>query len=77
MAVVYAKFSARTGQGGGITKGDAWDPDDPMVTRHPDWFTDDPSEFVHRSTPMVVEQATAAPGEMRQVKLPKPSRNAS
>lgn len=69
MAVVYAKFTARTGMGGGIVEGQIWDPADAMVCKHPDWFTDDPEKFTHRSQPRV-EQATAAPGEMRNVKLP-------
>lgn len=66
MAVVFVKHSASTVVNGKplrVTKGQAWDANDPFVKARPDLFVDEP-ECVYRS----VEQATAAPGEMRDVK---------
>lgn len=41
-----------------------WAADDPFVTEHPEFFSTDPAAEPRRSVP---EQATAAPGEKRQV----------
>ena len=46
-----------------LTKGEAWYVDDPIVRAHPSLFTDVPT--VIRGAPAPVEQATAAPGELR------------
>lgn len=53
-------------------RGEVWAADDPVVAQHPDAFTDDPDQagVVRRSGPApapVVEQATAAPGERRDL----------
>lgn len=57
-----------------LTVGAAWDADDPFVKARADLFSDEPPE-VHstRKTPVraKVEQATAAPGEGRDVVPPK------
>lgn len=47
-----------------LTAGEAWFADDPLVRAHPWAFTDVPT--VIKGTPVPVEQATAAPGELRE-----------
>ncbi len=75
MGIKFATFSTWVTPTVMLTKGEAWDADDPVVTSHPDWFTDDPPEvkrsanrsFTAESANLAapVEQATAAPGEKR------------
>ncbi len=73
--VVYAIFSTWVTPTVQVEKGQIWDPEDPVVKSHPDWFTDDPSAFVRRSQMYSAasanaagpEAATAAPGEKRSV----------
>lgn len=77
---VFAIFSTWVTPTVQVQKGEIWDADDPVVRSHPDWFTNDPSEFVRRSdmdtampnkparTMPPVETATAAPGEKRVIK---------
>jgi hypothetical protein len=49
-----------------VRKGTAWHADCPMVAAHPDLFADEPPEVNPRGwSPPPVEQATAAPGEVR------------
>jgi hypothetical protein len=75
------KFANMTGAVGDPTRpgikvrlidGSAWDADDPFVRARPDLFTDEPAT-VHSTRgkrPVrgpQVEQATAAPGELRDV----------
>ena len=50
-----------------IRRGDAWAANDPLVRHYPSMFTADPPH-IHHTEPIVVEQATAAPGESRRVK---------
>lgn len=45
-----------------------WDADDPFVKDNPEFFGDAPQAEPRRSVP--VEQATAAPGEKRNVHVP-------
>jgi hypothetical protein len=62
-----------------VRRGDCWADDDPIVTAHPDMFTTDPEgenmlrssqDVITRSVPAgPVEQATAAPGEVRQTQI--------
>jgi hypothetical protein len=49
-----------------LVEGRAYDADDAVVRRYPHLFTDHP--VVYSSRNVVVEQATAAPGERRTVK---------
>lgn len=76
--IVYAQFSTWVTPTVQVHRGEVWAADDPVVASHPDWFTDDPTEFTRHSgarpdtaampaTPSV-EQATAAPGERRNLK---------
>jgi hypothetical protein len=70
--IVFAASTSVLRWGAGsitVRRGDPWDADDPLVKRYPTSFVDDPS-FIHRTT-VCVEQATAAPGEVRQVKRGK------
>ena len=46
-----------------LTQGDRWPADHPIVAQHSGWFSDDP-----RYGLPPVEQATAAPGERRNVR---------
>jgi hypothetical protein len=65
----YATTTASVGYGDGLIRlyaGDAWWADDPFVRAHPGFFADLPPK-VHSTTGRV-EQATAAPGEKRNVK---------
>lgn len=72
---VWASTSAMV-DGYHIQFGDTWFADDPMVIAYPSLFTDDPRTAGIRTTvplpeadqlgrPDIVEQATAAPGEVR------------
>jgi hypothetical protein len=72
MRIVYAKSTTSVTTGIGLihrlTRGDAWDADDPVVEAHPDMFSETPT-FVNTSARgwvEFVEQATAAPGEKRR-----------
>ncbi len=47
-----------------INAGTAWDAADPVVRAYPDMFSTDP-KYLRRTGELVVEQATAAPGERR------------
>ena len=78
MDVVYAKHSAQviTPDGGRhmVYGGQHWPADDPVVLASPDVFTPDPRYGLAYSAPPPemadppVEQATAAPGEKRNVR---------
>jgi hypothetical protein len=48
-----------------VIQGSAWHADCPMVEGHPDLFTDEPPNVQPRGWSPPVEQATAAPGEVR------------
>jgi hypothetical protein len=48
-----------------VRKGTVWHAESQMVLDHPDLFSDDPSEVFPRNWSPPVEQATAAPGEVR------------
>jgi hypothetical protein len=78
MAHVFANSTVHVRPGVLVTRGEAWSADDPIVLERPDLFTADPAEVgaLRRSGPPatggVVEQATAEPGERRN--LPKPGR---
>lgn len=79
--IVYAVFTAWATQTVKVNKGEVWDANDPVVRKHPSWFTNDPAQFIRRSGTHVVtqanaedmhlvsgaEQATAAPGEKRVI----------
>lgn len=77
MGTVIATFSTWVSPTVHVNKGDSWDASDPVVRDHPDWFTNDPAELerlgllkhsdtsVGRRAEVVVEQATADPGEKR------------
>jgi len=49
-----------------LVPGRAYAADDPVVKMHPELFADEPVVYDHRGN--IVEQATAAPGERRQVR---------
>lgn len=70
--IVYAKATGSVGTSHGVERlkaGDPWDADDPTVIENPDAFTTGPDR-VRRSggETVVVEQATAAPGEKRSTR---------
>jgi hypothetical protein len=75
MAIVYAKSTLSTTNTGGVifrlTVGEAWDSNDPFVQQHPNLFDGTPPR-VRTSQgwvpPADVENATAVPGEKRNVK---------
>lgn len=76
MDVVYATQTCSVAMPHGgqkyVQEGSHWPADDPLVTAHPDLFSTDPAPglmFTRQPVPEpVVEQATAAPGERRQVR---------
>lgn len=72
MHVVYANTTTTISEGPGfvtLTKGEPWDASDPIVKRHPDCFSDQPTRVqTSRRGWTDVEQATAAPGEKRTTK---------
>jgi len=74
MGHVFATFSTWVTPTVAITKGEAWDENDPVVCSHPDWFSAEPPQVrtsdgsydsgaASRAQP--VEHATAVPGELR------------
>jgi hypothetical protein len=73
MDVVYAKRTGHVGSGV-VRKGTHWPADDPVVKAHPDMFSSDPRYGLSYSaepkgwSDPPVEQATAAPGEKRQIR---------
>jgi hypothetical protein len=78
MAIVYAKQSATVTWGDGdsafLKKDQPWDSDSALVRARPELFTEVP-EKVH-GRPLNVERATRAPGETRNVTVPKVARKA-
>jgi hypothetical protein len=69
---VYATATCGTATADGIgidlREGDCWAADDPLVLAHPGLFADTPpAPNFPRRTVLAVEQATAAPGERRNV----------
>ena len=73
MAIKFVKQSVSTVVDGSrvrLTKDDPWRADDPVVVALPEFFRDEPSKVqssaARVSAPLVVEQATAAPGEARK-----------
>jgi hypothetical protein len=76
MDVVYATQTCSVAMPHGgqmlVSEGSHWPADDPLVQAHQDLFTEDPSAGLMYSQKPVeavaVEQATAAPGERRQVR---------
>ncbi len=75
--VVYAMDTRRVelaaGGFGVVQKGSHWPADDPIVLQHPDVFSDDPRWGMNYSVEPAgydapIEQATAAPGERRNVR---------
>jgi hypothetical protein len=48
-----------------VHQGSVWHADCPMVELHPDLFSPEPPEVLPRNWQPPVEQATAAPGEVR------------
>jgi hypothetical protein len=73
MDIVYAKFTTWVTPEVQIVEGEAWRADDPIVRRRPDWFQVLP-KIIRTTLPRhlrvdpPVEQATAAPGELRVVR---------
>lgn len=47
--VVFAMFSTWVTPTVQVERGQIWDPEDAVVKSHPDWFTDDPTEFMQHS----------------------------
>jgi hypothetical protein len=78
MDVVYpvndATLTLANGASCSVRRGQHWSADDPVVREKPDAFTTDPRYGLAFSTPPPemadppVEQATAAPGERRNVR---------
>ncbi|MGH7721499.1 MAG: hypothetical protein ACRENL_01520 [Candidatus Dormibacteria bacterium] len=54
------------GLGYAVVANSAWDPTDPLVKRHPQWFAAAPPKVMR--TRMPVEQATRSPGEFRELR---------
>ena len=69
--IVYANTTCSTGTADGtvirLIAGDAWAADDPLVLERPGLFSDEPLVHRTRAAP-VVEQATASPGERRNIR---------
>lgn len=77
MKVVYASVNAVVPSPHGhslfVQAGQHWPADDPLVRARPDLFSEDPRHGLSFSVPPddpSVEQATAAPGERRNVSVP-------
>lgn len=75
MKVVYATSNSVVPLPAGgqvyVRAGSHWPADDPVVVAQPSLFSEDPTYGLSYSatpTPAPVEQATAAPGERRQVR---------
>jgi hypothetical protein len=78
MKAVFAKVTTAVALPSGATvriqAGSHWSDGDPVVQAHPELFSDDPRHGMFFSRPLEpgdyppVEQATAAPGEKRNVR---------
>ena len=73
MRIVYARDTLATGTADGLTvslvAGDPWDAADPLVRQRPELFgPEPPPQSIRRTAAPVIEQATAAPGERRNVR---------
>lgn len=68
--IVYATQTVHLiGRGILVVAGEPWDASDPLVKERPDLFTDTPGAVrTTRTDSGQVEQATAAPGERRNVR---------
>jgi hypothetical protein len=55
-----------------VQRGSAWHADHPIVVANPTLFDDEPPEVLPRGwkAPPAVEQASAAPGELRTARRP-------
>jgi hypothetical protein len=65
--VLFAARTVAIGSPAGVLtvqEGDPWAADDPLVKAHPDLFVEECSR-PKRTVRPVVEQATAAPGQLR------------
>jgi len=75
MAVVYANQTASVSWSGGKTllkKDQPWDADSGLVRERPELFSDEPGKVAGRPPGRpVIERATRAPGEVRQVPAKK------
>jgi hypothetical protein len=73
---VYPKLTGWVRAGGPhptfLNEAEPWASDDPFVKDNPDLFADAPTVEPRRSV-VVVEQATAAPGEQRTTRVRKTS----
>lgn len=74
MNLVYANATCSITDAGGmiytLVRGEPWDADDPLVKHRPSFFSKTPVQArtsVNRGF-VEVEQATAAPGEKRNIK---------
>jgi hypothetical protein len=72
MRVVYPKQTSLVTMPEGhsvlVPFGSHWAADDPIVRAHPDLFSDDPMNGIYGNPPAESEQATATPGERRNVR---------
>jgi hypothetical protein len=69
-AVVYVRETLVTAHDGGtvkLTAGDPWDANHPLVRSRPELFSESPTRLNGRPV-RAVEEATARPGEKRDVR---------
>jgi hypothetical protein len=66
---VYPTSNMVVGYDGGrvhLNTDQVWAGDDPFVKARPELFTSIPANVLRTTAPVVIEQATAAPGEVRK-----------
>lgn len=64
--IVYPRSTGWVSETVFLNEGEPWDAADPFVAEHPEHFSSEPGTAL-RGSGRQVEQATAAPGEQREV----------
>lgn len=72
MKLAYPNANCSAADSEGVTyplrENEPWDANDPLVLAHPDLFSDEPTRVMRTVHAPVVEQATRAPGEQRNIR---------
>jgi len=67
MGIVYPRSTGWVSETVFLNEGEPWDDSDPFVAQYPQHFATEPGQALRGSGRQPVEQATAEPGEQREV----------